>query len=157
MQSSAEIVLLKEIPFIEESKLPKAIRVLGNMRYVNFNKNICQIESHSETLLVDLRNILIPVNTVCDQLISFIGILTSININEIMDILKLLHDTENRAQINEMYPLKTVRVLVASLIIPSSTSLDINLYEKTLIKRRHFLQTMKEKDDREKVVSDIQN
>lgn len=139
---SGDIILLSEIQSINRLELPKVVRVMGYVNYIDFNFNIFQINYNNSTLLVDGKMISISNNM--NKLISFIGKLEHVSVVDFMDILNSLHSPLSFNDILDLYPSKFITILRANLLVTSSQSLDVHLYEKAVLKRREFLKQFKE-------------
>lgn len=137
-----EIIFLNEIQNINHSDLPKVIRVIGYLNYIDFKSNVFQISYKNSTLLIDGKLILLSHEM--NQLISFIGKLECVSIVDVMDILISIHSPLTLNEIIELYPPKSIIILRATLVIPSSQNLDLHVYEKAVLKRREFLKQYKE-------------
>ena len=137
-----EIIFLSEIKDINHSDLPKVIRVIGYLNYIDSKSNVFQISYNNSTLLIDGKLVLLSHEM--DQLISFIGKLECVSVVDVMDILISIHSPLSFNEIMKLYPSKSVMILRASLVISSSQSLDVGLYERAVLKRREFLKQYKE-------------
>jgi hypothetical protein len=173
---SGELVLLSEIKDNYIDLKDGCIRVVGYLTFIDFSRDICQIELKNDVLLINIALVVSSLQTwKVGELCGFIGMLSGLttkfqslfqnfgstprDLNNV-DEYHTIHDKEEKValhlhsakqrriswDLNQNHSPNTsvsdnvLQYILHAEVVLNCKNMDVNLYERVVLKRREFLE-----------------